>query len=253
MKKVHFIMQAKGGVGKSFIAIILAQYLIEKKGSMSLFDTDPSNQTFFETSALNVRYIDLMSKNNYQVDIAKFDLMYSLILSAPNDVLIDSGSSSYIQLFSYLTADFAASMMMDDAIEMIVHVPVIGGESREVCFEKLYELVKALPDAKFVLWLNNYPTSVFKEVDDDCLEKEKYFIRSKDRLSAIVSMPEFNEGTFGYALKQLMDNHKLFNEVLEPNKIINFGNRPITSIEKFRLKIIKQKIWESISVLDELL
>jgi CO dehydrogenase nickel-insertion accessory protein CooC1 len=39
------ILQGKGGVGKSFIAALLAQYLQEKGVAVRCFDADPVNST----------------------------------------------------------------------------------------------------------------------------------------------------------------------------------------------------------------
>ena len=253
MRNVHFIMQAKGGVGKSFIAIIFAQYLLEHKSDILFADVDPSNQTFSQVEALPVQYIRLMSDNDRQVDISKLDSLYETILLAPGDVLIDSGASSYIQLFTYLGTDYGLKFFNEDNCRVIIHVPVVGGEARNVCMEKLYEMVKAFSGAEFVLWLNNYPYKVFKGSDNDMLEKDPYFIKCKDRIKAIVTMPEFPEDTFGRALKLLMDNRKTFSEVLDPSRAVYLGNNPVTSLQRMRLKIIKQKLWESLSVLDALI
>lgn len=40
----HFIMQSKGGAGKSVVSSLLAQYLLEKNPNLMLIDTDPSNK-----------------------------------------------------------------------------------------------------------------------------------------------------------------------------------------------------------------
>ena len=45
MGTVHLILQGKGGVGKSFIAALLAQYLQEKGVAVRCFDADPVNST----------------------------------------------------------------------------------------------------------------------------------------------------------------------------------------------------------------
>ncbi|MGX9935346.1 nucleotide-binding protein [Advenella kashmirensis] len=46
MKTVHFVMQGKGGAGKTFTASILAQYLAQKTGKpIHCFDTDPINKS----------------------------------------------------------------------------------------------------------------------------------------------------------------------------------------------------------------
>ena len=38
MKQVHFIVQGKGGVGKSLISTMLAQYLVENYLNVYLFE-----------------------------------------------------------------------------------------------------------------------------------------------------------------------------------------------------------------------
>ena len=43
---VHMVMQGKGGVGKSFIAMLLAQHFKRNGDSVICADTDPVNRTF---------------------------------------------------------------------------------------------------------------------------------------------------------------------------------------------------------------
>lgn len=45
MKVVHFILQCKGGVGKTFIATLLAEYL-SQYDEVAGFDTYPDNTSF---------------------------------------------------------------------------------------------------------------------------------------------------------------------------------------------------------------
>jgi CO dehydrogenase nickel-insertion accessory protein CooC1 len=40
---VHLVLQGKGGVGKSFVAAILAQYFKTKTAQVHCLDTDPVN------------------------------------------------------------------------------------------------------------------------------------------------------------------------------------------------------------------
>lgn len=43
---VHFIGGEKGGVGKSFVSRLLAQYVIDQQQPLLAFDSDPSHRTF---------------------------------------------------------------------------------------------------------------------------------------------------------------------------------------------------------------
>lgn len=56
----HFIMQGKGGVGKSLVAAILYQYLAKQGCQVFGCDTDPVNSSLARHKSLNVKVIDLM-------------------------------------------------------------------------------------------------------------------------------------------------------------------------------------------------
>src|SRR5687768_8770781 len=62
MNQAHFILQAKGGVGKSLAASVIAQFLRGRGESVEVVDTDPSNATLFGYKALNVQRLDLMEE-----------------------------------------------------------------------------------------------------------------------------------------------------------------------------------------------
>ena len=51
---VHILLQAKGGVGKSFVAAVVAQYYFNRIGVAQCFDTDPGNATLAQYKALAV-------------------------------------------------------------------------------------------------------------------------------------------------------------------------------------------------------
>ena len=54
MSTAHLILQGKGGVGKSFAAFLLAQYLPEKSVLVRCFDADPINNTLASFPAANL-------------------------------------------------------------------------------------------------------------------------------------------------------------------------------------------------------
>ncbi|MBB4268183.1 CO dehydrogenase nickel-insertion accessory protein CooC1, partial [Roseospira visakhapatnamensis] len=45
MAAIHMTLQGKGGVGKSFIASLLAQHFLARGQAPICLDTDPVNQT----------------------------------------------------------------------------------------------------------------------------------------------------------------------------------------------------------------
>ena len=68
---VHFVLQGKGGVGKSFVASILGQYFRERNKNVNCVDTDPVNQTFAQYRDLDVQRLDLLMDG--AVDQRAFD------------------------------------------------------------------------------------------------------------------------------------------------------------------------------------
>ena len=78
-KNVHFILQGKGGVGKSLVSSILMQYLIEQKMQVCGYDTDPINSTFSGYSDLDVEQIDIMVGDN--INQINFDVLIENIIN----------------------------------------------------------------------------------------------------------------------------------------------------------------------------
>ena len=58
---IHFTLQGKGGVGKSLVASILAQYFLHRGANIRCLDTDPVNRTFSQYEAFCAEHLQLMS------------------------------------------------------------------------------------------------------------------------------------------------------------------------------------------------
>lgn len=102
-KKVNIVLQGKGGVGKSFIASVMAQYYYSKNKTPLCIDTDPVNATFHGFKALNVKRLDLMEDD--EIDPHKFDSLIDLISKSKTDVIIDNGASTFVALSHYLISN----------------------------------------------------------------------------------------------------------------------------------------------------
>src|SRR5450432_1103610 len=57
---VHVVLQGKGGVGKSFISAILAQYFRTKSAPVHCLDTDPVNATFAQYRLLEAEHLKVV-------------------------------------------------------------------------------------------------------------------------------------------------------------------------------------------------
>ena len=64
LKNFHFILQGKGGVGKTTVASFIAQYLKDRLQKEYLaIDTDQVNASFASFKALNVESLNIMENN----------------------------------------------------------------------------------------------------------------------------------------------------------------------------------------------
>ena len=57
MATMFITLQAKGGVGKSYVSSILAQYLMEAGHPVRCIDTDTTNPTLLKYKPLHTEYL----------------------------------------------------------------------------------------------------------------------------------------------------------------------------------------------------
>src|SRR6266513_1302816 len=69
---IHFVLQAKGGIGKSFVSTLLAQYLLNEAGGVHCFDNDQENTTFTHYEALAVRHVTVANSSRLIDDEVTF-------------------------------------------------------------------------------------------------------------------------------------------------------------------------------------
>ena len=131
MSTVHFVLQGKGGVGKSLIASLLYQYLHQQGVAVTGVDTDPVNATFSGYKTLSVQSLDIMDGDD--IDRRRFDSLMEIILqqTEENHIVIDNGASTFLPLCSYLK-DNAALELLDreaaaDLLPQLLHVSLDNG------------------------------------------------------------------------------------------------------------------------------
>ena len=75
---IHLTLQGKGGVGKSLVAAVLAQYLMAAGRNVRCIDTDPVNRTFAQYTALSADRLQLRDEHN-RIDQRSFDSLMETI------------------------------------------------------------------------------------------------------------------------------------------------------------------------------
>ncbi|EGQ8484959.1 conjugal transfer protein TraL [Vibrio diabolicus] len=232
MAKVHIVLQGKGGVGKSVIAAIVAQYKKNKGQEPTCVDTDPVNSTFEGYQALNVKRLNIM--NDDEINTRNFDSLVELIANSENDVIIDNGASSFVPLSHYLISNEVPALLNEMGHEIVVHTVIAGSQSLLDTVNGFSQLASQFPkEALFVVWLNPYWGPI--EHQGKTFEQMKAYTNNKDRVTAIIDLPRLKDETYGRDFSEMLENRKTFDEAL--------ADKSLTIMSRQRLKIVKNQIF----------
>ncbi|HAU0227392.1 TPA: conjugal transfer protein TraL [Legionella pneumophila] len=235
MAKIHITMQGKGGVGKSFVSATTAQYKYHKEQAPLCIDTDPINATFHGFKALNVERLDIMEGD--EINPRHFDTLIEKIAASDQDIIIDNGASSFVPLSHYIISNQVPALLKDMGHELIVHSVITGGQALFDTITGFIHLVNQLPeDIRFIVWLNPYWGRI--EHEGKPFEQLKVYKENRDRVAALINIPDLKEETFGRDLTDMLQQKMTFNEA------INAPDRNIMTRQ--RLKLIRDQLFGQI-------
>ena len=158
MNTVNFIMQGKGGVGKSFVAFNLAQFLQSRDPHAICIDTDPLSPTLCRFEALKPIHIQIADQRS--VNLQKFDAMVELIINSTSDVVIDTGSSTFLPIVDYMLDHGVFGLLhFNYKKRILVHVVLNAKTQNDLimtssCLESIARDFPAY--VELVVWLNEF-------------------------------------------------------------------------------------------------
>lgn len=232
MSKVHLVLQGKGGVGKSFVASMIAQFKRSRGQTPLCIDTDPINSTFSGYSDLNVRRIELLEGD--EINPRNFDVLVELIAASKDDAVVDNGASSYQPLLAYLIQNDVASVLADFGHELVLHTVVTGGQALLDTLHGFGQIASQFPDgASIVVWLNPYWGPI--EMEGRGFEAMKTYRDNKSRVAAIVTVPKLQEATFGRDLSDMLQERSTFEQAI--------ASPSLSIMSRNRLKQTRDKIF----------
>lgn len=207
MQTIHLILQGKGGVGKSLIASLLCQYLMERGGEVQAFDTDPVNQTLAAYKTLPVKALQLMDGD--EIDRRKFDELIEDILTVKGDVVVDNGAASFVPLSAYLKENQMVDFFSDSGMRVLIHTVFTGGQAMKETADGLVSLARHFPSVPLVVWLNRYFGEI-KTSDKQRFEEFGVYRDNQDKIAALIRIPLKSAQTFGKDLQELFSRHQTF-------------------------------------------
>ena len=209
----HFTLQGKGGVGKSLVAAILAQYFEDRGSSPTCIDTDPVNQTLASYKALKATYLPVQAKDSSRVDERKFDILIRQILSKDGIFIVDNGASTFIPLSNYLLEHDAMAFLRQSNRDVFIHVVITGSQGMFETLEGFRALAQANAPQSIIVWLNEYFGPI--EYEDKTFVEMKVFKENADKVRGIVRIERRNSDTFGHDMLEMATHKKTFAEVLQ--------------------------------------
>jgi hypothetical protein len=212
MGTVHFILQGKGGVGKSLVASILCQYLRQYGLPVSAVDTDPVNSTLTGYKELEVKRLNIMEGDD--VDQRRFDKLIEIIFQQPENghIVIDNGASSFVPLCSYLKENDALTLIRDEGHQVLLHTIFTGGQAIGDTAAGIDVLAASFPETPLVIWLNRYFGDI--ATDGKKFEEFKIYKERHSQFRAIIEIPHRKHSTFGKDLEELYVKRSTFDSAI---------------------------------------
>lgn len=233
---IHLTLQGKGGVGKSLIAAILAQYLRQTGLDVRCIDTDPVNRTFAQYRALQADRLCLRDEHN-RIDQRSFDaLMERFLLESEATFVVDNGASTFLPLWHYLLENNALDYLGQNGRRVVVHTVVTGGQALMDTLNGFHELAQTTQERNIVVWINEYFGRV--EAEGKKFADMAAYRENAEKVCGAVIFQKRNQDTFGRDLEEMIAAKLTFEEAISSSQL------PIMA--KQRLKVVQRDLFEQL-------
>lgn len=235
-KNFHFILQGKGGVGKTTVSTFITQYLKDylKQDYMAI-DTDQVNASFAKFKALNVETINVM-QDNIITDAGWENLTYKLINTDKSNIIIDNGASSFVPLIAYAIENDMVDLLTSEensyAGNIFIHVVIAGGEGLSHTLAGLNMICENFNQDKvqIVVWINNFLGKV--ETQDKKITDYPEYKNNESKILAVVRIPTYKGDLFKKDLSDMLTNHKTFEEMKNDTSVFIMSRSRYVKMQK---------------------
>lgn len=237
---VHLTLQGKGGVGKTFVAAILAQVIAQQNRDRPLrvIDTDPVNATLSDYTAFQVDHLRLQDNGSTRINERHFDTLMERLLSEDADFVIDNGAASFVPLSNYLVENEVIPLLLAAGKQIYVHVLITGGQGMIDTLSGLSQLADQLPEeVHLVVWLNEFFGPI--ESDGKLFEDMAVYKKNKARIFALVTLPKQSEDTFGADVQSMLTRKLSFSQATQ--------SADFSLMSRQRLKLVERTIFDQVN------
>jgi hypothetical protein len=231
---VHLSLQGKGGVGKSLVASILAQYLNRKAAAVHCIDSDPINKTLSQYRSLRCEPLPLLQDGS--VDQRAFDGLMEDLLTIEGIFVVDNGASTFIPLWHYILENNVHEMLRDAGKKLYVHTVITGGQALADTLNGFGQLAESTSDRNIVVWVNEYFGRV--ERDGKQFLDMRVFEDNKEKVCGTVAIAKRNPDTFGRDVETMISQKLTFDEAIRDGHF--------TIMTKQRLRMLQRDLFEQL-------
>jgi hypothetical protein len=226
MSNLHFIGGEKGGVGKSLVSRVLAQYMIDRKLAFLGFDTDKSHGSLLRF------YSDFTSPTVIDQYESLDRIIESGVEEPERRILVDLAAQTHQFLVQWIEDSGVLDVTGDLGLSLNYwHVMDSGQDSVDLLRQLLDQFGERL---KLVIVLNEVRGDHF-----DILEASGQLDRAKTLGARVISIPRLQDSTM-----QKIDGHSLsfwaaMNNADKPNTGLGL-------LERQRIKVWLKKAYGQI-------
>ncbi len=231
---VHLVLQGKGGVGKSFVSAILAQYLGSTAGAVHCFDTDPVNATFAQYRQLNAEHLNVLKRG--AINEKEFDSLVEKICRGTGVFVVDTGATTFVPLWNYILENEILEFLRSRSRRIFIHSVIAGGQAMTDTLNGFERIAQTTREKNVLVWLNEY----FGEIvaDDKPFEEFRVAQEHATKLLGTILIRERNPQTYGDDLRQVLANRLTFDEAIR--------SADFSLVSKQRLTIIRRELFEQL-------
>jgi hypothetical protein len=237
-RSVHLVLQGKGGVGKSFVSAILAQYLRHVGHTVHCFDTDPVNATFAQYDGLNAEHINVLKRGT--INEKHFDGLVDSLCNRPGPCVVDTGATTFVPLWNYILENEILAFLTGHGRLPYVHSVITGGQALSDTLNGFAKIAATTSEKSVIVWQNEY----FGEVrgkDGQPFEELKVAQDHADRVLGAVTIRERNHHTFGDDVKEMLQRRMTFEAAIQ--------DPAFSLVSKQRLTIVRRDLFEQLDAL----
>ena len=259
MKTVHFVMQGKGGAGKSFVANLIAQYIKQLNPNNLVLDTDPLNQSLFKMKGLGCEFINILNEEKDDINQNKFDEIFQRALTSEAEhIVIDTGSSSFLQLSTYIKKQNIITFLEDIGYKAKFHFVVNGGSEQNEAMKLTIEFANILYELEalnkgyykdykpLVLWLNPMPDKLKFDNANNSIIEDQIYLSLEYLIHVIVALPVYSQdGIVKSDIFSMVENLLTFDEFYKQEFDREKCNFSI--IAKSRMKTYQKTVYDAIA------